>query len=98
MIKFNNGIVERFTLVLSTRNFSHLGALCNVSDLNYIDNMNSANEISFTVNKEVNEEIENLWDELNDLRIIWVKEQDEYFEISVKVDEQHNTVKNIIFH
>ena len=96
MIKFNNGIVERFTLVLSTRNFKHLGALCNVSDLNYVDNMNTANEISFTVNKEVNEETENLWDELNDLRIIWVKEQDEYFEISVKVDEQHNTVKNVI--
>lgn len=96
MIKFNmDGIVERFTLVLSTRNFKHLGALCNVSGLTYKDNINAPNEISFQVNKEVNEEKESLWNEINDLRVIWVKEVDEYFEITVKVDEEHDTVKNI---
>lgn len=91
-----DGTVDRFSLVLSRRNLTHLGELSNVSSLKYTRNLNTANEISFTVTKKVDDFVEPLWDELYSLRLIWVKQKDEYFQISVTLDETNNDILTVV--
>lgn len=94
-INFNNGTVEDFTIVLSDRSHCHKGQIVNIDDFVYKANLNSANEISFTVYKEVDECTELLWDEIIDLRLVWVKEVNEYFEINVSGSESSTLIKHI---
>ena len=94
-IDFDNGIVEDFTIVLSDRSLSHKGQILNVSDFACKENLNSADEISFVVYKELDDRKERLWNEITDLRLVWIKELNEYFEISVNIAESTNLVKNI---
>lgn len=97
MIKFNknNGTIEPFTIILSNRNQDHLGEIVNTEAVNYTGNFNSADELSFTVNKIMNGREERLWDEIYDLRLIYIKELNEYFEISVSFTDQTYLVKTI---
>lgn len=94
-IDFDNGIVEDFTIVLADRSLSHKGQILNTDDFVYKANMNSANEISFMVYQELDGNKERLWNDITDLKLVWVKEVDEYFEISVNIAESTNLVKNI---
>lgn len=94
-INFNNGTVEDFTIVLSDRSHSHKGQIVNIDNFVYRANLNSANEISFTIYKELDNNNELLWDEIIDLRLVWIKELNEYFEIYVGVSETDCLVKNI---
>lgn len=91
-LRYKNGVVEDDTLVLAKRNFDKLGQLCNVSDYTYKRNMNSANEISFKVTKTDDEK---LWTELYDLRLIWIKEKNEYFEIRVDITDSTLMTKSV---
>ena len=94
-INFNNGIVEDFTIVLSDRSHCHKGQIVNIDNFVYRANLNSANEISFTVYEELDGNNERLWDEIIDLRLVWIKELNEYFEIYVSGSETYGLVKNI---
>lgn len=94
-INFNNGIVEDFTIVLSDRSHCHKGQIVNIDNFVYQANLNSANAISFTVYQELNDNSEQLWDEILDLRLVWIKELNEYFEIYVSGSETSSLVKNI---
>lgn len=94
-INFNNGTVEDFTIVLSDRSHCHKGQIVNADDFVYKANLNSANEISFTVYKELGESNEPLWNEIIDLRLVWIKELNEYFEIYVSGSESSNLIKYI---
>lgn len=87
----NNFFVETPTLILTTKNFKHIGSLYSITDINYVDNLNGANELSFTVYKKD----ETLWEEIKDLRVIWFKEKNEFFEIKVQLDDEHDTNKKI---
>lgn len=96
MDKFDN--VKDFTFILSTKNYKHLGQLNNVKreTIDFKANLNSANELSFEVYKEVNEEIEKLWKDIIDLKSIYVPELKEYFEIEVTYDDKLDEVKTIV--
>ena len=94
-IDFVNGTVEDFTVVLSNRNLEKQGQILNVQDFSYKENLNSANEISFSVYKEVDGKEEKLWDDIYDLKLVWVKEADEFFQIQVSTTESTNTIKKI---
>lgn len=94
-INFNNGTIEDFTIVLSDRLHCHKGQIVNIDNFVYQANLNSANEISFTVYKELDGNNERLWDEIIDLRLVWIKELNEYFEIYVSGSETYGLVKNI---
>ena len=96
-IKINhaNGSVENFTIVLSTRNHKHLGEIINVSNVKYTANLNAANELYFTLTKYVDKKKERLWDKVIDFRFVWVKELNEYFEITVQIVENDKSQKNI---
>lgn len=86
-----------FTIVLSTRSYEHLGALGNVdiSSMSYHANLNSADELSFKVYKTLNDHTENLWNRIVDLKLIWVKELDEYFEIKVTSEDSNEIIKTV---
>lgn len=94
-IDFVNGTVEDFTVVLSNRNLDKQGQILNVKDFDYKGNLNSAHEISFSVYKEVDGEEEKLWNDIYDLKLVWIKEEDKYFQIQVSKSESSNVVKKI---
>ena len=97
MIKFNKngGTVEPFTIILSNRNQEWLGQISNLNNVNFTGNFNAADELSFSVNKIVDDYEEPLWDELYDFRLVYIKELNEYFEIYVSLDEQDYLTKTI---
>jgi len=111
-IKFKNGKVEDYTIVLSTRDYRHLGQLTGVKGVNYVGNLNSANELSFTICKydllkydcEENKLIDydtfvkiktDLWNQIVDLKLVWIKELNEYYEIKVSITDSKETIKTI---
>ena len=110
-IKFKDGIVEDYTLVLSTRDYRKLGQLTGIKNVNITHYLNSADEISFSLSKYdfvkddnlLSEEeiviytkIKNaIWEQIVDFKLIWVKELDEYFEIKVSIDDSYELTKTI---
>ena len=90
-------LTESPVIVLATRDFTHLGALANVerSSISYKRNLNAADDLSFKVYKTVDGHDEPLWDKIVDLKLIWVKEFHEYFEIRVNVNDSDATTKSV---
>lgn len=84
-------------IILSTRYHKHLGTIENIntSSINCDFNMNSCQEISFEVYKELNGHKCSLWDSIKDLKYIYVPDFNEYYEITVSLSEDNNTVKSI---
>lgn len=96
MIKFDKyNKVQDFTLVLSNRNYKHHGQLHNIENLVYKRNLNSADELSFQVHKLNGNQEETLWNDIVDLKLIWIKELNEYFEIQVSTNDSSDIVKSI---
>lgn len=58
--------------------------------------MNSPFEFSMIINKFLNEEKCNLWDEVTDLRIIYVPDWEKWYQIVVELEEQNDCIKKII--
>lgn len=112
-IRFKNGVVEDYTIILSTRDYRHQGQIAGIKSdtIEYAGNLNSANELSFTVCKfdmiqdrnflsddeyeRYCEEIELLWERIVDFKLIYVKELNEYFEIKVSVEDAAETIKTV---
>ena len=90
-LKFNNGVVEDYTIVLSTRDYRHLGQLTGVKSVHYSANLNSPNELSFSLMKTEC----SLWEQVVDLKLIWIKELNEYFEIKVSTTDSLEASKCI---
>ena len=96
-IKFDlAGNPEPPTIILSNRNGNKLGQLkTNEDSIELIDKFNDASEISFTVNKYIDDKPTPLWDKLVDFKLIYCKEWDLWFEIKVELDEETETVKTV---
>lgn len=95
-IDFFNGITEDFTVVLANRNLDKQGKISNTSDFVYSGKLNSADEISFNVYKYLDGEKEKLWDDICDLKLIWVNEAKQYFQIKVSKSESNSNVKKVV--
>ncbi|MBQ4523295.1 MAG: hypothetical protein IJA10_10150 [Lachnospiraceae bacterium] len=97
-----NNNVEDFTFILSTRDYRHLGQIRNIDTetVRYEANLNSANKITFQVYKSVIENEkkinEPLWTDIADLKLVYVKELDEYFEITVSLDDSNENVTKTV--
>ena len=84
------------TLVLANRNGNKLGQLdINPESVELIDKLNEPSEVSFTVNKYVDDKITNLWDMLVDFKLVYCKEWDKWFEAIVELDEATESVKTV---
>lgn len=85
------------TIVLSTKYHKHLGVINNISNNIANDfNMASHQEISFDVYKTLDENVCELWDQIVDLKYIYVPEHNEYYEIQVTIDDADNTIKHCV--
>lgn len=96
-IKFDlAGNQEPPTIILANRNGNKLGQL-NVDEksIELIDKFNEASEITFTLYKYINGNLNNLWDKVVDFKLIYCKEWDTWFEIKVELDEATKSVKTV---
>lgn len=95
-IKFDlTGNPEPPTIILANRNGNKLGQLkVNEDSINLKDN-NDISEISFTINKYIDDRLTPLWGKVVDFKLIYCKEWDCWFEISVELDEETETVKTV---
>lgn len=50
-------------------------------------NLNSADEISFDVYKEINGITDPLWNDLSDFKLVYIPDIDEFFQIEVQIEE-----------
>ena len=87
--------VENTTLVLATRKGRRLG-IVPAYNVVFKDCLNSYSEISFRVSKYDNGNEYALWDSLVDFKLLWCKEYDLWFEITVEIDEGNDLIKNVI--
>ena len=81
--------LEDYTILLANRSLQLLGQIVNIdyTTVNPKCNLNSADEINFTIYRELDNVVEPLWDKIIDLKIIYVRELDEFFQITVQTDE-----------
>lgn len=94
-IKINfdvNGNPETPTLVLAKRNGDKLGKIF-AHSIELSGNMNDADEISFSVYKYIDCELDPLWDKITNFKLVYYVEADRYFEMVVETDESNETVK-----
>lgn len=92
-LKFDNDFnpIEP-TAVLTSRNGKKIG-LIQKTEFRYKGNLSSADEISFSVQKQtVRPEV---WNELKDFRLCWIREWDAYFEINVTTESTDSLVKKV---
>lgn len=84
-------------MILSTKYHKHLGAIETIdpTSVNVNFNLNSCQEIAFNVYKELDGHRCTLWDSITDLKYIYVPDYQEYYEITVSMDEDNKTVKHI---
>lgn len=102
-IKFDlAGNPEPPTIILATKSGNKLGQLdVNQESIDIDDKFNDASEFSFTLNKyyfdekEEKEKITNLWDKVVDFKLVYCEEWDLWFEITVELDEETETVKTV---
>lgn len=85
------------TILLANRSGNIYGQL-NVDEtsIEINDKFDEASEISFTLYKYIDDKIDILWDKVIDFKLIYCKEWDKWFEITVEVDES-NEVKKTVF-
>lgn len=88
--------MQDLTFVLAKKDYDKIGALSNVDQntIVYKKTMHGM-ELSFDVYKELNGVQEKLWNELTDFKLVWLKETNEYFQITVSTDEIFYTKKTI---
>lgn len=101
MQKFTYDMFSRIeipTFVLSNVYHHQIGVLncIDIDSINVNFNMNSQQEISFDIYKELNGEKCELWDDIVSLRYIYVPEHHEYYKIEVSTDDESKTVKHLV--
>lgn len=95
LVNINKNLKD-LTFVLANRNYDKLGVLNNV-DLNTFvySRSTGGHEISFDIYKTLNGINEILWDTVTDLKLLWVKELDVYFEIYVTTEDSSSIKKTV---
>ena len=85
------------TLILRNRALEDIGNVVFFTDFNCKVNMNSADEMSFTVHKYMDGELNPYWNKITDLRVIYNEELNENFVASVTIEEgSEGDIKNVV--
>lgn len=79
---------------LCHRNYKKICPLSPITDLKVYVTANSYDEVTFTFHKENNGEIFPYWEDIKNLKVIYV-ENFGYFEIAVDKDDKEDTIKTI---
>lgn len=94
-LKFDaNNNVQEPTFVLANRSGQKLGVL---PAYNYVlkEPFNGGSELIFKVSKYNNGEEFALWDKVKDFMLVWVREWDIWFEMSLELEESNEVYKSI---
>lgn len=94
ILDMNNNVVTP-TIVLCHRNKHKIGTIYPISEWSISPDMYNKNECGFKVYKEVNGIETPLWDKIIDLKVIYIPEYNEYFQISIDKTQTNETVKTI---
>ena len=86
--------IDNPTIVIAKRNGQKLGIIP-AYDIDLRDEFNGTPEISFKVSKYYDGKPFAYWNDLKDFRLVWCKEWDMWFEISVDLSEDPDAVKTI---
>ena len=87
--------VEPPQVLLVNRRLKKIGEIVNISDFRHtLKELNQANEISFTVTKELNGFEQPFYDRISDLGVVYVN--GEFFEIGISNHEDASIQKNVV--
>lgn len=87
---------ETPTIILLKKSGEKLGLLTGITNISFEDNMNSPSKVSFILHKYQNGQLNPLWNEIRDLRLIYVNEWKKYFEISLSLNISNENTKSIV--
>lgn len=94
-IKFDPAnIAENPTLVLMTKSGKRFGKI-NAKKVVSENNMNDACELSFVVDKVTDGEKDVVWDNIKNFKVVYYKEANMCFEVTVEVKEDLSTTKEV---
>lgn len=85
------GNIETPTVVLALRSGNKINAIDNVQNFIFQDDMENPSEFSFTVYKSLC----SIWEEIKNLRLIWIPEWDKWYELYTDTKEDNAITKNI---
>lgn len=96
-IKINFDVVhnpEVPTIILAKKNGRKIGQL-NAKAIEVSDSLNDASEITFVVNKYIDGEKCEHWEQIVNFKLVYCVEWDMWFEITVELDEATETKKTV---
>ena len=90
--------VRPLHFILGNKNLEKIGEIVNIpiDTVTYHPQFNGSDELDFTVYKKKDGKIEQYWDKIVDFKSLYIKEYNEWFEITVTVDESEAETKKII--
>lgn len=91
-----NNQVDVPNLILQSKSGNTIGGIVGFTDLTYKNSLNSANELSLSIYKYLDGNMNPLWDEVNDLKTIYIPEFEEKFQIEVSYTDEEMETKSII--
>lgn len=87
--------VEIPILILEAKSGAVYGSIDGVTGLKYTRNLIRPNEISFTVAKYLNGNLNPLWKEITDLKTVHIPEYNEKFQIKVTYNDEETETKSV---
>lgn len=91
-----SGRFKNPTIVLCHRNFEKIGTITPIQNWNITPDLQNTNECSFTIHKYNDNILLPLWDKIMDLRVIYIPEYNEYFEIGINKSVSNDITKSIV--
>lgn len=89
------GSPECPTLVLAKRGGEKLGVLNTADNISLSDRLSDSCELSFDIYKEFDGRVCPIWDKVVDFKLVWCKEWDKWFSISVNTQESSSIMKSV---
>ena len=91
-IRFDSaGMPETPTFILAKKSGEKIGALSNIMQLHFSDDLTAPSEFSFNVYKKLNGVSQPYWSDIRDFRSIYVPEWDRFYQITVEENENEGT-------
>lgn len=89
------GKYEELRFILSNKTLNKLSIIKNCLNTRMVVNLNAADEVYADIYKNLNDEIDEQWNDLTSLKTIYVPEPAGYYEARISTDENDSTVKHI---
>lgn len=92
----DNHLITPSVIVLCNGARERLACIAHYEDFSPIFTLNNKQEFSFTVHKYADMNLCRCWNDINDLKIIYIPDYHEYYAISVTTNESNFTSKHIV--